>query len=126
MEYRGKKWASRMREYNRTFHGRLQRAYTSMSWRVRGKDDRARSHVGLPILTREEFYDWAYNDAEYKRLYKLWEAAGHPPRLTPSIDRIDTFKGYVIGNMQWLPHFENVAKSNKFRSKNKSFYLQKD
>lgn len=84
--------------------------YGSMLYRIKtgGWNN---SYMGLEICAREEFLAWATNDPEYARLYGQWKASGYKSALTPSIDRIDNDKGYLIGNMQWLTLADNSSKS---------------
>jgi hypothetical protein len=50
---------------------------------------------------------------QVEKLVEEWKDAGYPKRLCPSIDRIDNSKGYIIGNLQWLPLWKNASKDAK-------------
>lgn len=103
--------AKAMRNYRKSFRGLLDQKYTSMRKRVMGKDPNCINTVkGLPIVSRKEFVAWATEDNGYKKLWGAWKASGYQRGLTPSIDRIDSTKGYVFGNMQFLPFYENCRK----------------
>jgi len=96
------------RKYERTKSGFLMRAYRNMQSRVQGVQwKKAHLYEGLPLLPRADFYAWAEASADFHRLWEEWVAAGHDRRLTPSVDRVDSEKGYAIDNMRWLTHSEN-------------------
>lgn len=96
------------KRYERTKKGKLMRTYRNMQSRVLGiLKKKAHLYSGLPILPRHDFYKWAMASGEFHRLYDAWVAAGHRCGDSPSIDRIDATKGYIVGNMRWLTHREN-------------------
>ena len=68
-------------------------------------------YEGLPYLDKAEFIEWALADPEYHRVFDEWERAGYPHRLTPSVNRIDSSDGYLIGNIEWVPFHENVSQA---------------
>lgn len=112
-QYNSKYHAKAMRKYRKTFRGLLDQKYTSMSKRVRGKDRNCLNTVkGLPIIPREQFIAWATKNAEYASLYKEWQISGYLRNLTPTIDRIDSTKGYIFPNMQFLTFIDNQRKQH--------------
>ncbi len=100
------------RQYERfTQRGFLMRVYRNMLSRVLGIQKReAQYYQGLPILPKNVFYMWAVGDAEFQRLWTIWQASNLDCKLTPSIDRPDVTQGYVLDNMQWLPNSVNSGK----------------
>ena len=52
------------------------------------------------MMTKEESFDKLYDD---------WVSSGFDKKLSPSIDRVDTSKGYTLDNMRWLTHSENSS-----------------
>lgn len=96
------------KKYEKTKHGKLMRAYRNMLSRVGGVQWR-KSHLyaGKDILPKDEFYAWALSSAEFHALYDAWVESGYDRRLSPSVDRVDSHLGYVVGNMRWLTHSEN-------------------
>lgn len=96
------------KDYEKTFFGHLMRMYRNMKSRTLGiQKMKAHLYQGKELLSKEQFYEWAQNHKDYKRLYKKWVASGYERRLVPTVDRIDSNKGYVIDNMRWLTHSEN-------------------
>jgi hypothetical protein len=97
--------------WGRTLPGKLSNTYTQMLMRVRGKNGaRSVSYEGLPICTKQEFYEWSLKDSEFLRLYKEWRDANYPLAISPSIDRINPNFGYELWNMQWITQAENSRK----------------
>lgn len=107
---------SRARPYVKTPKGHVVVKYASIRQRCLGID-RKNPHIyeGLPFLGKKEFYDWALNHPEFLRLYEAYKKSGYRRRLAPSLDRIDSTKGYTLGNMQWVPNYENAARSMRQR-----------
>lgn len=77
-------------------------------------------YKGIDICSREDFVRWAIKNEDLKSLHNKWSSEGFKRGLTPSIDRIDSTKGYVKGNMRWLSQSENSrlgGKMNKLTRK---------
>lgn len=86
------------------------RVYRNMTSRVGGiQKKKYHLYEGLEILPRKEFYEWAWDNPEFWRLYTRWTKEGYDQRLTPSINRIDSNKGYVLGNVEWVTHSVNSS-----------------
>jgi len=99
-------------KYEKTINGFLMRLYRNMQSRVTGvQHKKAHLYQGKELLPRQEFYNWANNSIKFLDLFNKWTALGYPRTETPSVDRIDSSKGYTLDNMQWLTHSENSAKS---------------
>ena len=73
--------------------------------------------MGKSILTKEDFYNWALSNNQFKILFEIWEENNYQNRLTPSIDRLDEKLGYIIENIQWITHSENSRKGALSRFK---------
>lgn len=102
------------KKYEKTPNGFLMRAYSNAKARVSGvQRERRHIYLGLPIMSRDEFYAWAWNDPNFWRLYRMWTMAGFPMKLTPSLNRIDPRKGYVAGNVEWVTHSVNSSLARK-------------
>lgn len=94
--------------YRKTPKGYLMTTYTNMTGRVKG-NVKPHLYKGLDILPREDFYAWALKDSTFTDMLTVYAATGYDQRFAPSIDRIDTKEGYVIGNIRWLTHSENSS-----------------
>ena len=96
--------------YEKTPKGFLMRTYRNMQSRVSGvQKKKAHLYKGLSLLPRSAFYEWAWNDTNFWRLYKQWAATDYEQRLTPSINRLDSTKGYELDNIEWLTHSVNSS-----------------
>ena len=113
-EHRKKTGNASTKKYERTKKGKLMRTYRNMQSRVTGVlKHKVHLYGGLSILPREAFYEWALACPDFHTLYEGWVDSGYKCGASPSVDRIDTERGYEIGNMQWLTHSENSAKANR-------------
>ena len=84
------------------------RLYRNMKSRVDGIQ-KAKCHLytGLNLLEREAFYCWALESLDFHVLWNSWTDSGYNRKLTPSVDRVDSTKGYYLDNMEWVTHSEN-------------------
>lgn len=94
--------------YRKTKKGFLVRLYNNMLSRVSGQVPKGREHYeGLMILPRADLYEWALASPEFHELFAQWEESGYQMRLTPSLNRINSDRGYTLDNIEWLTHSEN-------------------
>lgn len=107
-EYRNKIGPKEYMKYEKTQQGFLMRAYRNMKSRVTGIQ-KAKYHLydHCSLLDKELFYKWAWSDSNFIMLYQCWILANRDRKLTPSVDRIDSSKGYDLSNMRWITHSEN-------------------
>lgn len=99
------KWT---KDYEKTINGFLMRTYRNMKSRILGiQYKKAHLYNNLEILDKKSFYEWSINDIEFNKLYHNWINSNYDRKLTPSIDRINTKKGYLLNNIRWLTHSEN-------------------
>ena len=108
------------KEYEKTLNGYLVRTYRNMKSRVTGVlKKKAHLYKGKSILDKEYFYKWSLTDKNYNKLHKVWVESGYNHKLSPSIDRIDSGKGYTKENIRWITHSENsrLGSINKGRNK---------
>lgn len=95
-------------KYERTKRGKLMRCYRNMKSRVDGVQwMKAHLYLGKSLLPKEEFYEWAMSCNAFHRLYREWVESGYDRKLAPSVDRLDSSRGYEIDNMEWITHSEN-------------------
>lgn len=106
--YRDKTLNCCTKEYEKTPKGYLVRTYRNMLSRVTGVL-KSKSHLyeGKEILTKEEFYEWSLNSEDFNLLFKDYLLSGFEPKKAPSIDRIDSTRGYSVDNIRWITHSEN-------------------
>lgn len=96
--------------YEKTINGFLMRAYRNMKSRVTGvQKNYMHIYLGKDILKKEVFYDWSRNDRAFLKLYKEWVNNNYDRRLTPSVNRIETNKGYTLNNIEWITNSQNSA-----------------
>lgn len=94
------------------FH--LRQKYSQIAMRCGNKNNKSYFRYKARLqCTREEFLARFKNDAEFLRLFKLWQESNFDYGLVPSVDRIDNTKGYTIDNMQFLTHSDNSLKDQE-------------
>lgn len=107
-EYRRKTGNISIKKYEKTARGYLMRTYRNMQSRVAGiQKKKAHLYQGLPLLDRSTFYDWSLRNDAFLLLHTCYVQSGFIMKLAPSIDRIDSSRGYVLENMRWITHSEN-------------------
>lgn len=94
------------KHYLKTKRGFVGGTYTNMDGRVKGRN-KPWIYKGLDICSRAEFIEWSTKDRMFNMLFDEWERSGYEMKLTPSIDRINSNKGYTFDNMSWITHSEN-------------------
>lgn len=107
-KYRQKTNNMATKKYEKTKNGFLMRVYRNMKSRIVGVQ-KLKHHLysGKYLLEKEEFYQWAKSNSKFFILFAEWQSSGFDRKLTPSVDRIDSSKGYFLGNMEWVTHSEN-------------------
>ncbi len=105
-------------KYEKTVKGFLMRKYRNMESRVTGVQKlKAHLYIGLSLLPREDFYKWSIPHETFNKLWVSWVNSGYNRKLCPSIDRIDSSKGYNLENMEWVTHSENSRRGAISRNK---------
>lgn len=116
-EYRRKNKNYSTKKYERSKKGKLMRTYRNMESRVKGiLKKKEHLYGGLPLLEREEFYEWSLGDEHFNSLYDDWVKSDYDLKLSPSIDRKDTSEGYTKDNIRWVTHSENSSLGGKWRA----------
>lgn len=104
-------------KYEKTPKGFLMREYRNMQSRVTGiQKQKAHLYLGKELLPRDEFYKWAMFHVDFVLLYSRWISSGCDRKLTPTVDRIDSSKGYTLDNMEWVTHSENSRRGSVSRN----------
>lgn len=118
-ERRKRNGDSATKKYEKTKKGFLMRTYRNMQSRITGVQKK-KSHLyfGKELLSREDFYNFSLNDPNFHSLFDAWESKKYERKLSPSIDRVDSDKGYTLDNIRWLTHSENSRLTKRYKSKN--------
>jgi hypothetical protein len=104
------------RKYEKTKKGFLVRMYRNMKSRTCGiQKKKSHLYLGLSLVEKELFYDWALNSELFHSMFLEWETANYSRKLTPTVDRVDSSIGYELNNMQWLTHSDNSKKGCESR-----------
>lgn len=104
--------------YEKTPNGFLMRVYRNMKSRIFGIQKlKQHLYVGKHLLDKSDFYKWSLDNKNFNELFEIWKTSNYDRRLTPSIDRIDSSKGYELSNMQWIPFHENCRKTSRNKGK---------
>lgn len=64
-------------------------------------------YSGMELLSRDDFRTWAKSQGQLYALYHDWNKEGHTRKFMPTVDRIDSSQGYILGNIRWLTQSEN-------------------
>ena len=106
------------KKYEKTINGFLMRTYRNMLSRVSGiQYKKSHLYLGKSILSKNDFYLWSKNSNEFRELFLNWKNENYNRKITPSIDRIDSSKGYSLDNIRWLTHSEN-SRLGSLKNKN--------
>lgn len=110
-------------ESKSTINSYLGKKYTCMRCRVNGIGGHNRGDwKGKAILPKDVFMTWARNHPDFLNLYKRYVMNNFDRKLAPSINRIDSNRGYTLDNMEWLTNSQNSGLSgsvHKMNSKQK-------
>jgi hypothetical protein len=102
--------------YTKTVKGFVMRLYRNMKNRVTGVNkSRTHLYLGKDLLPLEEFYTFAFGSALFYQLFGAYKESGWDRKLAPSIDRIDSSKGYTLDNMEWVTMSENSRRGANSR-----------
>lgn len=106
--YRKANGNANTKRYEKTRKGKIMRSYRNMQSRVEGVTHlKNHLYLGKDIMSRDDFYEWSLSDEYFNVLFDTWVYSDYDRRLSPSVDRIDSTKGYIAGNVRWLTHSEN-------------------
>lgn len=118
-EYRRKNNEIHTKRYEKTISGFLMRLYRNMQSRITGvQKEKYHLYDGKELLDREMFYNWAKGSPEFYELFGNYKMSGYERKLAPSVDRVDSTKGYNLDNMEWVTHSENSRRGANNRHGN--------
>lgn len=117
-EWRKKNHNADTHKYEKTMKGFLMRKYRNMESRVTGVQKlKAHLYKNLYLLPRKDFYEWSLSHDGFKILWEVWIKSDYERKFCPSVDRIDSSKGYSLENMEWITHSENSRRGAINRNK---------
>lgn len=71
-------------------------------------------YVGKEVMSKNEWLSFIQaSRISLEPMFELWKKNGFKRNESPSIDRIDSTKGYVIGNCRWLAQGQNSSLGGK-------------
>jgi hypothetical protein len=115
-ERRARNGNKEIHKYEKTKNGFLVRMYRNMKSRVEGVQwKKFHLYYGKELINKETFYKWANESYDFHNLFNIWESSCYNRKLTPTVDRIDSSKGYSLDNMRWITHSENSRLGNESR-----------
>lgn len=101
------------KKYEKTVNGFLMRMYRNMKSRVTGvQKQKNHLYFGKELLDKELFYEWAKHSPMFMVLWNKYESSGYLRTLAPTVDRVDSSKGYNLDNMQWVTHSVNSSRGS--------------
>ncbi len=107
------------KKYEKTMNGFLMRLYRNMKSRIDGvQKQKHYLYEGKELIGKNEFYDWAKSNSAFVRLFEEYEKSGYDRKLSPSVDRMDSSKGYEVSNMEFVTHSENSRRGGLYKINN--------
>jgi hypothetical protein len=101
------------KRYEKTINGFLMRLYRNMKSRISGvQKEKYHLYVGKELLNKDEFYEWAKSNDTFLVLFDEYKKNEYDRRLAPSVDRVDSSKGYELSNMEFVTHSENSRRGS--------------
>ncbi len=100
----------------------LSNLYSKMYQRTQGRcTQRPDLFKGKSIMPRDVFKNWAKNHPDFFKLYKQWTTSHFDQRLTPSVNRLDSSRGYTLDNVEFVTFSQNCMMANSvLRMNNKA------
>jgi hypothetical protein len=105
-------------QHNATITSFLNKMYVDMKRRISGKTKDRRYYLGKSILDKDVFTTWAKNHPDFLKLYKQYYTAKFERRLAPTVNRMDSNKGYTLDNMEWMSLSHNCMMASSLRKMN--------
>jgi len=110
----------------RSIRGFLLGRYRFMKRRINDKlAVNAKYYVGKELLKKQDFLNANMGNTEFLKLFKNWTAHGYIRKLAPSVNRIDSSKGYTLDNMEWVTMSQNSVLANVVKRANNEELLNR-
>jgi 23S rRNA A1618 N6-methylase RlmF len=107
-------------KYEKSKKGFVMRLYRNMKSRVNGVQ-KLKYHLyeGKALIEKDEFYTWVLSNPKFHELFDKYVESGFNRKLSPSVDRVDSEKGYEIGNLEMVTMSENSRRGtlNRWRKR---------
>jgi hypothetical protein len=71
--------------------------------------------MGLPKYSKDELLCFLLENEVFNTLYEEWVLKDYLKNFTPSVDRLDDYKGYSFDNIQIITWRENCKKHHNDR-----------
>lgn len=97
---------------NRSYSGYKARLWNGITNRIKNCPSYRNIKLGV---SRDDFIKWI-DTTNFDVLYKNWCDSNYNYLYSPSVDRIDTYQGYYLENMQIITFIENVRKPQRKRT----------
>lgn len=92
--------------------------YAGIQARCTGTN-KSQRYIGLPFMPREEWGRFVKRTfSTMKKLHTNWKENNFERKFCPTVDRIDSSKGYIVGNCRWL----TLSKNSSLGRKGKQFH----
>jgi hypothetical protein len=65
-----------------------------------------------PTYTQDELVDYLMSNEDYLKLHEQWRKSGYKKLLSPSLDRLDNYRGYSFDNIRIVTWEENKIKGH--------------
>lgn len=99
-----------MKRYRTNPDRYLKQKYYMMKRRCEGKTNH-HSYDGKEIMSFNEWLKWCEETRpRFMKLFNGWVKSSWDRNKAPSIDRIDSSRGYIKENIQWITNYENTLK----------------
>lgn len=109
------------KRYEKSLDGFLMRMYRNMKSRITGVQSKKKHlYEGKELFDKDSFYDWAKTNPMFLDLWEQYVASGHQRIIAPTVDRIDSTRGYCFDNVEWVTHSENSRRGAIQRHKKDS------
>lgn len=94
----------------------LSNLYYGMQRRVNGKSTkRPDLYIGKPIMPKDVFLSWSKNHPDFLALYKRWVMSNFDRKMTPTLNRMNSTKGYTLNNVEWMTNAQNCGLAGSVR-----------
>lgn len=104
------------KKYEKTPRGFLMRLYRNMKSRITGVQwKKAHLYKDKELFDKDAFYEWALQNPKFHELFNEYVASEYDRKKAPSVDRVDSSRGYTFDNVEWVTMLENSLRGNKSR-----------